>query len=98
MGFLEMTKRERRGTIVVLVVIALLMAGTVAVRYCHHEPLPESQQSEIQQFESDADSSLLVFPEKPKKTHKPKKKSHKNHHPKSKPDKQPRHIDPVPQF
>ncbi len=98
MGFLEMTKRERRGTIIVLAVIALLMACTFAVRYCHNEPSPDLQQNEMQKYESEADTSLLVFPAKPKKTHKSKKKTHKKHPPKSKPDNRPRHIDPVPQF
>ena len=98
MGFLDMTKRERRGTIIVLAVIALLMACTFAVRYCHNEPSPDLQQNEMQKYESEADTSLLVFPAKPKKTHKSKKKTHKKHPPKSKPDNRPRHIDPVPQF
>ena len=44
----QMTKRERQGSIVVLVIMALLMAGTVAVRQCHHTPL-ELQQTGIQQ-------------------------------------------------
>lgn len=97
MGLFDMTRRERQGTIVVLAAIALLLACTVAVRYCH-EPSPELQQSEILKFESEADTSLLVVPSKPTKTHKPKKKSRKHHSPKKKQDKQPRHIEPVPQF
>ena len=94
----DMTRRERQGTIVVLVIIALLMAGTVVVRQCHHESA-ELQQSAIQQFESEADSSLLIVPSKPSEAHKSKpKKSRKRQPKKPKPVKQPRHIDPVPQF
>ena len=95
----QMTRHERQGSIVVLVIMALLMAGSVVVRHCHHAP-PELQQIGIQQFESEADSSLLIVPSKPSGVHKPKheKKSRKRQSRKPKPTKQPRHIDPVPQF
>lgn len=95
----EMTRRERQGTIVVLVIIALLLAGTMVVRHCHHAS-PELQKSSIEQFESEADSSLLIAPTKPSDAHKskPKKQSRKRQPKKSKSAKQPRHIDPVPQF
>ena len=94
-----MTRRERQGTIVVLVIIALLLAGSVVVRHCHHTS-PELQKSSIEQFESEADSSLLMAPSNPSDTHKsnPKKQSRKRQPKKPKPSKQPRHIDPVPQF
>lgn len=95
----EMTRRERNGTIVVLVIIALLLAGTVVVQHCHYAS-PELQQSTIQQFESEADTSLLIAPSKPSDAHKskPKKQSRKRQPKKPKTSKQPRHIDPVPQF
>lgn len=97
----QMTKRERRGTIVVLVVIALLLGMALTVRYCRDEPVVET--TELQRFRYEVDT--VAVPEKPTKSHKtPTGKKHAPRHKKQpKPDKPkpsapPRPIDPLPQF
>lgn len=101
--FWVMTRRERRGTIVVLAVIALLLALTVMVRSCHADEPIQFQETELSVFEAEADSSVLSTPQN-NNTHKrvsEKKKRHRR--PVSKPKRtpstpQPRRIEPVPQF
>ena len=103
-----MTRRERRGTIVLLVAIALMLAMAVAAR-CHREQLPdEVNVAEISRFESEVDSARV---EEIKPSHRPDSgktaKKHPRHSsakpkakPKSKPkpSREPRPIDPVPSF
>ena len=97
----QMTKRERRGTIVVLVVIALLLGMALTVRYCREEPVVET--AELQRFRSEVDT--VAVPEKPTKSHKtttgkkraPKHKKQPKRD-KPKPSAPPRPIDPLPQF
>ena len=97
----QMTKRERRGTIVVLVVIALLLGMALTVRYCRDEPVVET--TELQRFRSEVDT--VAVPEKPTKSHKTTtgEKRAPKHKKQPKPDKPkpsapPRPIDPLPQF
>ena len=101
--FWVMTRRERRGAIVVLAAIALLLAITVMSRSCHTDQPIQIQGTALSDFEAEADSST-VSTEKAHKAHKrvhEKKKHHRR--PASKPKRtpaapQPRRIDPVPQF
>lgn len=102
----QMTKRERRGTIVVLVVIALLLGLATSLRYCRDESVVET--TELQRFRSEVDT--VAAPEKPSKSpkapagkkhapkHKKQPKSDKPKPDKPKPSSQPRPIDPLPQF
>ena len=96
-----MTRRERRGTIVVLIVIALLLGLAVSMRYCRDEPVVETP--ELQRFRSEVDT--VTAPEQPSGKHKtpsgkkPVHKRKKQPKPdKPKPPAQPRPIDPLPQF
>ena len=98
--FFEMTRHERRGAIMVLVIIAALLVATFAVRNCH-ETVPPVTSVDIRQFEAEADSSNLIppaTPPKPEKSVTPKKKR-RHATPKSpKPAPAPRRLDPVPQI
>lgn len=102
--FFEMRRHERRGTIVVLALIAVLLAATAILRCCN-DPVPVAQPFDIQQFEADIDSSAAVIKHTDKssrpKHSRAKKKSQRKPSPakpKPKPDHQPRRLDPVPQF
>lgn len=103
----SMTRHERIGTIVILVAIALLLAGTVAVRSCQaHQEIP-ADVAGVNDFELEADSAMAAFKshegqttrkrDKAKKPHKPRSAKKKNK-PHSKPDPAPHKMDPVPQF
>ena len=98
---LTMTKRERQGTIALLAVIALLLAVTLAMRTCRHEPAVETPQVEMQQFEAEVDSAAVTVPDKASKRHghAPKRTGRPARHPKkSKPAPTHRPMDPVPAF
>jgi len=107
--FFTMTRHERRGTIVLIVVIAALIAGLAASRSCHRgdTPSPETQQA-IEQFEHHTDSLRTRQQEaRQRKTtrnekkdadkQKRQRKSKKGKKP-AKSEPQPRRLDPVPQF
>lgn len=101
--FLTMTRRERRGFIVVLVLIALLLAGTAIVRSCRGHEMVGVVQAEVEQFEAEADSAATATVTPSRETRKtpaeaPRRSSRRKADKKSKPSPAPRPIDPVPQF
>lgn len=99
--FFEMSKRERIGTIVVLVLLTIIMVATVLQRSCEPSPPVIEHMDELERFETEADSAVVTSV-KPKGTKRTKSKSaKKGRHHAPKKDKQPRGphpIDPVPQF
>lgn len=98
-----MTKRERRGTIVVLLVIAILLILSFALKRSKPSVPDDVKESEMLQFEAEVDS-VRVIPNshkaKPKpsaekgKVHKKRKKPTREQKPKTRP----RNVDPLPQF
>ena len=102
MDFFVMTRRERRGTIVVLLLIAMILISTVAVRSCRSQVPSEIQQADMVQFESSIDSARnqVTKTAPAKKSHATKRKSQKKKpSPRpSKPASRPQRMDPVPQF
>ena len=94
-----MSRRERRGTIVILVLMAVLLVSTLAVRSCGKDRAVPLQATEIEQFEADADSVTFTIDKTEKKQphHKKGKKQRKSPS-KPRPEKTPRRLDPVPQF
>ncbi len=104
MGFgsdlMEMNKRQRRGAIVVLAVIALLLVATVAVRSCRATVPHEVVNVDLQQFEAQADSSASPADVRPVKKATPTtRKPRRSRHPKPpRPSREPRPVEPVPQF
>lgn len=101
--FWQMTRRERRGTIVLLAFIALLLAATATVRSCStEEALPVGQ---MHRFEQQADTVTVDMGARDSATRKQHKTSAVKRKPKSKPKPkkhkpaaEPRRVDPVPQF
>lgn len=94
-----MTKRERRGTIVVLSLIAVILATSLLMRTRRSSaPVAGTDAVTLQAFEAQADSAVVTV--NPPVRHKSdKKKSHKRRGAKkSKPADKPRRLDPVPQF
>ena len=96
-----MSRRERRGTIVILAAIAILLAGTQVYRSCVRETSVSLHATEINQFETETDTSALTV----KKANKEARKHHpKRSTPRNKPSKAPkpkkpaRRLDPVPQI
>ena len=103
----DMTRRERRGTIIVLALIALVLAVTVAARHWRTEPPVTVPQEQLMRFDAETDSlpsSQAVRPDKEQSRHhpadrKPVSKSGKKQDGKSgkkSPSSAP--MDPVPQF
>ena len=97
---LEMNRRQRRGAIVVLAVIALLLLATVAVRSCGTETPREAANVDLPLFEAQADSAMRPAAARPaKRPHSPKHKPSRPRQDKRKrPLREPRPVDPVPQF
>lgn len=99
----DMTRRERRGTIVVLALIALILAVTLITRQWRDEPPVTPQQEEMLRFDAATDSVAppqAVHRGKPHTRHhatkkKSSRKSGKNSG-KNSPSSAP--MDPVPQF
>ncbi|MBO4803552.1 MAG: hypothetical protein J5503_03295 [Muribaculaceae bacterium] len=96
-----MTRRERRGSIVVLVLIALLLAITALVRSCRTSVVIPAEQ--LQSFERQTDTATVVMGDRQsaskKRTKAPvAKRKPKSKPAKSKPSPEPRRMDPVPQF
>lgn len=104
--FFTMTRNERRGTIVVLVLIALLLVGSMAARSCRQEvPVVEAQSDDLERFDTETDTLSSpaagfrkTMRDSTRRSHHRHGKKHKsNDKPKSaKPA--PRRMDPVPQF
>lgn len=96
----SMTRQERRGTIVLLVLIALLLGASWTLKNCGHQDSVPIQSIDIEKFESEIDT--VAAPDfKPVPTHRrnPTHKKRKPRTPKApKPTPAPRPVDPVPQF
>ena len=94
--FFGMTRRERRGTIALMALIALVLAVTALFRYCSPAPHIEVKPPDIEQFEQQIDS---VKPSKP--TSNPPVSTRKRHLlPRKEKKTHPgqRRLDPVPQI
>lgn len=99
--FWQMTRRERRGSIVVLVFIAVLLAATAAVRSCRTGEVTPVEH--LQRFEQQIDSSSIDTEDHKSAPEKKRKAPAERRKPKSKPVKQkpkrePLPMEPVPQF
>lgn len=92
-----MKRHERRGTIIVLALIALLLAATWAMRRCGTPDVP-TPAVELLQFEAEADSSTITVSKssRPPKQHSKKRRAKSPKKPKPSPE--PRRVDPVPRF
>ena len=96
-----MTRRERRGSIVILVLIAVLLAATAVVRSCRTDEVIPTEQ--LQSFEQMTDTSTVVLDTRQSASKKrgkapAAKRKRKSKPAKSKPSPEPRRMDPVPQF
>ncbi len=98
-NLLDMTRRERRGTIVLLALIAVLLLVTALVRLRKGTtPAPSATRAAVEAFEAEADSAIITV-DKPLRHKGEKKKSSKRRaENKPKPADKPRRLDPVPQF
>lgn len=98
----QMSRRERRGTIVILALIAVILIVTLVVRSCGNDQSAIFVESdEIERFEEATDSVTVTVEKsfKEKKRQHPKQPKQRRSSPKkSRPDNQPRRLDPVPQF
>ena len=95
-----MTRRERRGTIVLLVLMAIVIAVFSITKFKQENLLQTEYAAELETFEKQTDTIVFTVektePNKPdKKRHAAKKRAAKKEKPSS--DK-PRRLDPVPQF
>ena len=92
----EVTRRERRGSIVLMALIALVLAVTAFFRYCSPSPRVDVTQPGIERFEQQIDSVKPLTP-----AHKSPVSTRKRHNPsrkeKGKPSGQ-RRLEPVPQI
>jgi len=108
--FFSMTRHERRGTIVLLAVIAVLLLVMAVTRCSHRRSLPRDvDTAAIEAFEAQADSMAAQNAHQTLKRHQPRHKADKDKS-KRKPggDKKkkkstrqpqaPHRLDPVPQF
>ncbi len=96
--FFEMTRHERRGAIVILAIIALLLAVTCVSR-CHRPTYIMHETEEVMQFEAEVDSSTVeVAKPSPKQRKGKRRKSAAKPSKPPKPAPSPRRMDPVPQF
>ena len=99
----DMTRRERRGTIIVLALIALVLAVTVMTRLWHDEPPVVPHQEEMLRFDAVTDSvppSQALHRGKPHSGRHPVKKKSPKKSGKKSGEKSPSSapMDPVPQF
>ena len=97
----QMSRRERRGTIVILAAIAVLLVGAQVYRSCVKDTIAPIPATEINQFEAKADSAALTVgrAKKDAKKHHPKRSGQRRKSPKGpRPEKPARRLDPVPQF
>ena len=101
--FFAMTKRERRGTIAVLLVIVVLLVISFVLNQSKPSVPNEIKTSEMLLFEKDADSVRLttsghrVAP-KPRAAKSKNRKKRRQPSREEKPKKHPRNVDPLPQF
>jgi len=98
--FFAMSRHERRGMIALLVLIALLLAGTVGMRYCSRDNDATLQSAAVEQFAAQADSAAVtVRHHRHDRKASPSTRKHKRPRDKKpKPKPAPRRLDPVPQF
>ena len=102
--FFDMSKHERRGTIVVLVLIAVMLAASVAVRSCRDTSAVSRSSVEQLQFDAATDTATPPATKSVKKEKPPKKARRSKSSPKSSPRKSPKQppasppMTPVPQF
>ena len=98
-GFFDMSRRERRGTIVLLAMIAVLLLVTAVVRLKKSSTPAPTVQAAVEAFEAEADSVIITL-DKPSrhKAEKKKRPSKRSTPKKPKPSDKPRRLDPVPQF
>lgn len=98
----QMSRQERRGTIVVLALIAVLLVGTLVVRSCGKDRSGYIvEPDEIEQFEVATDSVTVTVEKtlkKKKRKHIKRTKQRRSGPKKSRPEDKPRRLDPVPQF
>ena len=96
-----MKRHERRGSIVMMAIIALILAATCFVRSCRGED-PALSSVDIRQFEVEADTTTITQTEPERKT--PAAARKKRRHTSPRPSKPPtpapapRRLDPVPNF
>ena len=101
--YFEMTKHERRGAIMLLALIAMLLVATFAVRSCRQSASPVQDEALIRQFETEADTTTLMAPHKksfPKQDPNTPMKSvpKKKRHPVDPKPSPARRLDPVPRI
>ena len=98
----QMSRQERRGTIVILALIALLLIGTLVVRSCGEDRSEDFVESdEIEQFEVATDTVTVTVEKnlkKKKRQYTKRTKQRRSGPKKSRPNDKPRRLDPVPQF
>ena len=96
-----MSRRERRGTIVILAAVAVLLVGAQVYRSCVKDTITPIPATGINQFETETDTTTLTvgYAKKDAKKHHPKRSSSRRKSPKGpRPEKPARRLDPVPQF
>ena len=95
-----MSRHERMGSMVVLLLIALLLAATALVRSCDHGEPTLVNVADINEFDKQTDTAMVdvVTPKPARKHHKDKPKRHHRPAGSPKPEPAPRRVDPVPQF
>lgn len=99
-----MSKHERRGTIVVLALIAVMLAASVAVRSCRDTSVVSRPSVEQLQFDAATDTVSPPATRPAEKEKPPKKARRSKSTPKSSPRKSPKQppasqpMTPVPQF
>ena len=98
----QMSRQERRGTIVVLALIAVLLVGTLVIRSCGEDRSEDFVESdEIEQFEVATDTVTVTVEKnikKKKRQYTKRTKQRRSAPKKSRPKDEPRRLDPVPQF
>ena len=97
-GLFEMSRRERRGTVVLLLLMAAVIAVSAIVGL--KKEAPPADVVRIEAFDAETDSTVLIV-EKPARRHHEKHRRSGKHRPakKNKPTSdKPRRLDPVPQF
>ena len=98
-GFFDMSRRERRGTIVLLALMVVLLLVTAVVKLKKSTPPAPAVQAAVEAFEAETDSVIITAkkPSSPKQAKK-RRPSKRPSPKKPKPSDQPRRLDPVPQF
>lgn len=94
-----MSRRERRGNIVLLALMVMLLLVTAVVRLKKSATPAPAVQAAVEAFEAETDSVIITVDKPSHHKSEKKKRSSKRPSPqKSKPSDKPRRLDPVPQF